>query len=136
VDFAKAEAEKTNYRIATFGAVANYVDRAVASYTLEQAKVKKREERERAEAKKHDEQRAYRDRVETGFRLYNALPEARRIELTNYYQAILATSDEWRDKDFAAPITRKIFESAVKAAVCDHLRSEQHETEQLTAPDA
>jgi hypothetical protein len=136
VDFARAEAEKTKFQIATFGAIANYVDRAVASYTLDQAKLKRREEWERAEAKKHDEQRAYRDRVETGFRLYNALPEAERIELTNYYQAILATSDDWKDKDFTAPVTRKIFESAVKAAVCDHLRSQQHEAEQLTAGDA
>jgi hypothetical protein len=135
VDFAKAEAEKTNYRIATFGAVANYVDRAVASYTLEQAGKKKREERERAEAKKQDDERAYRDRTALGFKLYNALPDAERIELTNYYQAILATSDDWKDKDFTAPITRKIFESAVKAAICEHLRSKQ-EAEPLTAPDA
>jgi hypothetical protein len=89
VDFAKAEAEKTNYRIATFGAVANYVDRAVASYTLEQAGKKKREEGERAEAKKREEQRAYRDRTALGFQLYNALPEAERIELTNHYPQII-----------------------------------------------
>lgn len=135
VDFAKAEAEKTNYRVATFGAIANYVDRAVASYTLEQAGLKKREERQRAEAKKQADERAYRDRAELGFRLYNALPEEQRIELTNYYQAILATSDDWKEKDFTAPITRKLFESAVKSAICDHLRS-QHEAEKLTARDA
>jgi ribosomal protein L12E/L44/L45/RPP1/RPP2 len=125
VEFAKAEAEKTNYRIATFGAVANYVDRAVASYTLEQAGLKKREERQRAEAKKQADERAYHKRLETGFRLYNALPESERIELTNYYQAILATSDDWKDKDFNVGITRKMFESSVKAAICDHLRSRQ-----------
>jgi hypothetical protein len=135
VDFAKAEAEKTNYRIATFGAIANYVDRAVASYTLDQAKIKKREARERAEATKQAEQTAYRDRVELGFKLYNALPEQERIELTNYYQAMLMASDDWKDKDFTAPITRKMFESAVKASICDHLRA-QHETAQQTNPDA
>jgi hypothetical protein len=125
VDFAKAEAERTNYRIATFGAIANYVDRAVASYTLDQAKLKKREERQRAEERKQADERAYRDRVETGFRLYNALPEAERIELTNHYQAILATSDDWKDKDFTVPVHRKMFESAVKAEICELLRSRQ-----------
>ena len=135
VDFAKAEAEKTNFKIATFGAIANYVDRAVASYTLDQAKLKKRQERERAEARKQAEQNAYRDRDALGFKLYNALPDEKRIELTNYYQAILATSDEWKDKDFTAPVIRKMFESAVKAAICDHLRA-QHETAQQANPDA
>lgn len=135
VDFAKAEAEKTNFKIATFGAIANYVDRAVVSYTLDQAKIKKREERERAEAKKQAEQSAYRDRVELGFSLYNALPEQERIELTNYYQAMLMASDDWKDKDFTATITRKMFESAVKAEICDHLRA-QHETAQQATPDA
>jgi len=135
VDFAKAEAEKTRFQIATFGAIANYVDRAVASYTLDQAKLKKREERERAEAKKQAEQSAYRNRIALGFKLYNALPERERIELTNYYQAMLMASDDWKDKDFTAPITRKMFESAVKAAICDHLRA-QHETKQQANPDA
>ncbi|MFT3746145.1 MAG: hypothetical protein QM785_17880 [Pyrinomonadaceae bacterium] len=41
VDFAKAEAEKTRFRVATFGAIANYVDRAVAFHTLEQAELKR-----------------------------------------------------------------------------------------------
>lgn len=135
VDFAKAEAEKTNYRIATFGAIANYVDRAVAGYTLDQAKVKKREERERAEAKKRAGDHAAQERRELGYRLYNELPEAERIELTNYYQAILATSDEWKDKDFTLPIIRKMFESSVKSEIREHLIS-RHEAEQLTAPNA
>jgi hypothetical protein len=134
VDFAKAEAEKTNFKIATFGAIQNYVDRAVANYTLEQAKLKKRQERERAEAKKQAEQNAYRDQVALGYQLYNALPEQERIELTNYYQAILATSDEWKDKDFTNSLNRKMFESAVKSAICDHLRA-QHEAGKPADPD-
>jgi ribosomal protein L12E/L44/L45/RPP1/RPP2 len=129
VDFAKAEAEKSKYPIATFGAIANYVDRAVASYTMHQAGLKRREQLQRAEAKKHEEQRAYRDRSELGFKLYNDLPEAERIELTNHYQATLATSDEWRDKDFTDSLQRKIFESSVKSEVREHLLS-RHEAEQ------
>ncbi len=123
VDFAKTEAEKTNYRIATFGAVANYVDRAVASYTLDQAKLKKRAERERTEATKRAGDHAAQERRELGYRLYNELPEAERIELTNYYQAILATSDEWKDKDFTPPVIRKMFESSVKSEIREHLIS-------------
>ncbi len=121
VDFAKAEAEKTKFQIATFGAIANYVDRAVASYTLEQAQIKRRQERERTEAAKRAGDYAAQERRELGYRLYNDLPEAERIELTNYYQAILATSDEWKDKDFTAPVMRKMFESSVKSAIRDHL---------------
>lgn len=123
VDFAKAEAEKTNYRIATFGAIANYVDRAVASYTLDQARLKKRTERERAEAQKRAAEQTSRERMERGYHLYNALPEAERIELTNHYQAILATSDEWKNAKFADPLQRKLFESSVKAAIREHLHS-------------
>jgi hypothetical protein len=123
VDFAKTEAEKTNYRIATFGAVANYVDRAVASYTLEQAQIKRRLERERTEATRRAGDHAAQERRELGYRLYNELPEAERIELTNYYQAILATSDEWKDKDFTPPVIRKMFESSVKSEIREHLIS-------------
>jgi hypothetical protein len=123
VDFAKAEAEKTRFQIATFGAIANYVDRAVASYTLDQAKIKKREERERAEAKKQAVDQESRERMERGYQLYNALPEAERIELTNHYQAILATSDEWKNAKFSDQLQRKLFESSVKAAIREHLLS-------------
>jgi hypothetical protein len=129
VDFAKAEAEKTNYRIATFGAIANYVDRAVAGYTIEQAKLKRRAEWERAEAKKQAGEQASRARTERAYQLYNDLPEAERIELTNHYQAIMATSDEWKDTKFADPLQRKLFESSVKAAIREHLLS-QHEAGQ------
>jgi hypothetical protein len=129
VDFAKAEAEKSKYPIATFGAIANYVDRAVASYTLDQAKLKRREEWERAETKKRAGEQASRSRVERAYQLYNDLPEAERIELTNHYQAILATSDEWKDTKFADPLQRKLFESSVKAAIREHLLS-RHEAEQ------
>jgi hypothetical protein len=121
VDFAKAEAEKTKFQIATFGAIANYVDRAVASYTIEQAKLKRRAEWERAEATKRAGERVAQERRELGNRLYDELPEAERIELTNYYQAILATSDEWKDNDFSVSVIRKMFESSVKSAIRDHL---------------
>ncbi len=126
VDFAKTEAEKTNYRIATFGAIANYVDRAVAGYTLEQAKVKRRQEWERTEAAKRAGEHAAQERWELSLRLYNELPEQERIELTNYYQAILATGDEWKDNKFTDSLQRKLFESAVKTAIRDHLLS-RHE---------
>ncbi len=126
VEFAKAEAERTNYPIATFGAIANYVDRAVAGYTLEQAKVKRRQERERTEAAKRAGEHAAQERRELGYSLYNALPEQERIELTNHYQAILATGDEWKDNKFTDPLQRKLFESAVKTAIREHLLS-RHE---------
>ena len=63
------------------------------------------------------------------------MPEAERIELTNYYQAILATSDEWKDKDFTPPVIRKMFESSVKSEVREHLLT-RHEAEQQTTGDA
>ncbi len=123
VDFAKATSDKSNYseKVYSFGFIANYVDRAVASYTLDQAKLKRRAEWERTEAAKRAGDYAAQERRELGYRLYNDLPEAERIELTNYYQAILATSDEWKDKDFSVSVMRKMFESSVKSAIRDHL---------------
>lgn len=135
VDFAKAEAEKTKFQIATFGAVANYVDRAVASYTLRQAEVKRRDERRRTEAKKQAEEETSRNRRELGFTLYNALPEGERIELTNYYQAILATGDHWKDVDFTVPVNRKMFESSVKGEIREHLLT-RHEADKQTSGDS
>jgi hypothetical protein len=135
VDFAKAEAEKTKFQIATFGAIANYVDRAVASYTLEQAQVKRRQERERTEAAQRAGDRTAQERRELGYRLYNELPEGERIELTNYYQAILATSDEWKDKDFSVPVIRKMFESSVKSEIREHLLT-RHEAGRQATDDA
>lgn len=134
VEFAKTEAEKSNFPIATFGAVANYVDRAVASYTLHQAEVKRREAREREEAKRRAEERAYQNRVALGYELYNALPENERIELTNYYQHLLATSEQWNDKDITANPFKMLFESSVKSAVCEHLL-EKHDAEKAAQPD-
>lgn len=135
VDFAKVEAEKTKFNIATFGAIANYVDRAVTSYTQEQATKKKQIERQRIESKKRAEERVAADRHDLSYQLYNGLPEERKIELTNYYQAMLATSDEWKGKDFTEKLQRMLFESSVKAAIREHLLS-QHEADQQTAAEA
>lgn len=128
IEFAKIEAEKTNFQIATFGAIANYVDRAVASYTQHQAEAKRREAREREEAKRRAEERAENERFDLSRRLYRELPEAERIELTNYHQHLLITSDGWKDKDLTAPTLKAIFESTVKSAVCEELL-ERHEAE-------
>lgn len=135
VEFAKAEAEKTNFQIATFGAIANYVDRAVASYTLHQAEIKRREAQEREDAKRRAVEQDYQKRVALGYELYNALPDAKRVELTDQYEHLLITSKEWKDKDLTLPTFRAIFESAVKSAIREQL-IEAFETENGTAREA
>jgi hypothetical protein len=131
VEFAKTEAEKTNFQIATFGAIANYVDRAVASYTQHQAEVKRREARQREEAKTRAADRAEAERFELSRRLYNELPEDERDQLLARFRRELITGDSWKHKDFSVEINKSIFDSSVKAAVREHLL-ENYEAENGT----
>ncbi len=125
VDFAKHEAEKTNFPIATFGAIANYVDRAVVDYTRAQASEKKRLEDEREEAKKRDEERAFEERQERGKQLYLALPEDEREALTKKHEQILLTLDRWKNADFSQSWQQSIFDVVVRDAVREELLKAQ-----------
>lgn len=121
VEFAKTEAEKTNFPIATFGAIANYVDRAVASHTLHQAEIKRRHERDREEEKNREAERKWQERQQLGYQLFNDLPEEDRHDLLARFRAELITSDTWKDKDFTVEIHRSLFDSTLKSAIREYL---------------
>ena len=118
VHFAKAEAVKTNFRIATFGAVANYIDRAVAAHTLEQARLKRVEE-ERREAAKQAEADTIHEEIELrGYELFRQLPDHERQAMLGRKRAELIVSDKWRETDFSsADIFRVMFEKEAEQLV-------------------
>lgn len=137
VDFAKKAAIQSNYfeKVRSFGFIADYEDRAVASYTLRQAELKRQEEQRRAEAKREEEERAENERFELRKRLYDDLPEDERRELLARFRTELITSDYWKDKDFSVEINRAIFDSSVKDAVRDYL-IKRHDAENDATSEA
>ncbi len=117
VDFAKVEAAKTNFRIATFGAVANYIDRAVASFTLEQARIKREEEAQREAAKQAEADRI-REAIELrGYQLFRDLPDSDRQALLGRKRAEMIVSEKWRDADFSTDIFKIMFEKEAEQMV-------------------
>jgi len=110
VDFAKSEAEKTRFAIATFGAVANYVDRAVSSFTLEQARLKREEEARRESARKADAERIQEARQQRGYELFRSLPDDERNFLLGRKRAELIVSEKWRTVDFSDDLFKLMFE--------------------------
>ncbi len=117
VDFAKAEAEKTRFRVATFGAIANYVDRAVAHHTLEQAELKKAQEASREAARQARADQIREEREQLGYRLFRELPDEDRKALIGEARATLITSEKWRTADFSADINKLIFEKEAEGLV-------------------
>jgi len=110
VDFAKTEAEKTNFRIATFGAIANYVDRAVAHHTLEQAEAKRQEEARREAARQTEIDRERVAREQRGYQLFRELSDDDRNALMGEARALLITSEKWRNTDFSNDLFKMMFE--------------------------
>lgn len=124
VDFAKTEAEKTRFAVATFGAVANYIDRAVTHYTLEQARLKREEEARREEARQTAEVNEYQAREQRGYQLFRALPEAVRNELLGYARMELIKFETWKNADFTNPLYRTMFDKEAEELVRRHLVNE------------
>ena len=117
VDFAKAEAEKTRFAIATFGAIANYVDRAVSSFTLEQARLKREEEARREEARKAENERIQEIRQQRGYELFRSLPDDERNFLLGQKRAELIVTDKWRTADFSDDLFTLMFEKEAEEKV-------------------
>jgi len=117
IDFSKAEAEKTRFAIATFGAVANYIDRAVTAHTLEQATLKREAEARREAAKKAAADRIRETHESRGYELFNALPDEDRKTLLAEKRAELITSDKWKNTDFSIDIFRLMFEKEAEQLV-------------------
>lgn len=110
IRFAKAEAEKTRFAIATFGAIANYIDRAVTAFTLEQARVKREEESRREAAKQAELDRLREACEQRGYQLLRDLPDIDRQMLLGRKRAELITSEKWRNADFSTDIFKIMFE--------------------------
>lgn len=117
VDFAKREAEKTNFRIATFGAIANYIDRAVADYTLEQARIKRKEEARREAMRQAEADRVRQEREQLGYQLFRELAEEDRRELLGAARAELIRADKWRSADFSSDLNKLIFSKEAEELV-------------------
>jgi hypothetical protein len=130
VDFAKTEAEKTRFAVATFGAVANYIDRAVTHYTLEQARLKREEEARREEARQTAQINDYQAHEQRGFQLFRALPEAVRNELLGYARMELIKFETWKNADFSNSLYRTMFDKEAEELVRRHLL-EEYDTRQI-----
>lgn len=117
VDFAKAEAAKTNFNIATFGAIANYIDRAVAVYTLEQARLKHEAEAQREAARQAEIERQQKARQQRGYELFRGLPDDERNMLLAQKRAELITSDKWQNADFSNDLFKIMFEKEAEEKV-------------------
>lgn len=117
VDFAKQDADRTRFAIATFGAIANYVDRAVANHTLEQARLKREEEARREAERQAEAEAVYQARVQRGYQLFRALPDEERNLLLGQARAELITSERWKNADFNQPVNRTMFEKEAEEIV-------------------
>lgn len=117
VDFAKAEAEKTRFAIATFGAIASYVDRAVSSYTLEQARIKHEEGSRREAARKAEAERIQEARHQRGYELLRSLPDEERNFRLGQKRAELIVSEKWRTADFSEDLFKRMFEKEAEEKV-------------------
>ncbi len=117
VDFAKSEAEKTRFAIATFGAIANYVDRGVSSFTLEQARLKREEEARREDARRVEVERLQEARQQRGYGLLRALSNDERNFLLGQKRAELIVSEKWRKADFSDDLFRLMFEKEAEEKV-------------------
>ncbi len=117
VDFAKTEAEKSRFAIATFGAVANYIDRAVTAFTLDQARLKREEESRRHAMRQADADRIREAREQRGYQLFRDLPDADRQILLGQKRAELITAEKWRTADFSTDIFKIMFEKEAEQLV-------------------
>jgi hypothetical protein len=117
IDFAKIEAGKTNFAIATFGAVANYIDRAVANFTLEQARLKREEEARRDAARQAEADRLREAREQRGYQLFHSLPHIDRQAFLAQKRAELVTVEKWKNADFSSDIFRIMFEKEAEQLV-------------------
>lgn len=93
VDFAHTEAQKTKFKIATFGGITQYIDRAVADYEHR----RKQQEQEAA----HAAEMLHQQQLETAYEAYRAT-ELKRYVKANYtreqYEALVtATKQELRN---------------------------------------
>ncbi len=114
VDFAKTEAETTRFRIATFGAVANYIDRAITAHTLEQAEAKRQEELRRESARQAEISRQAEARVQRGYQLFRELSEEERNAMMGRIRAALIRTDRWQAIDFSVDLNKLMFEKTAE----------------------
>ena len=133
VEFAKIEAEKTKFNIATFGAIVNYVDRAVSNHTLEQAAIK-REDEARREAKRLAEvDRLRESREQYGYQLFHGLTDIDRNTLLGQKRAELITTEKWRDADFGNDLFKIMFEKEAEEKVRQDLLAQHDVYDTATA---
>lgn len=124
VDFAFDAARKSNFQIATFGAVMQYIARAVADY---EKLLKDHQRRQQHIAEEAAHEAAQRTELEARTRAderYSQLSEQERDALTQRYRAeLIAREPTWAQPN--AQGDRPLLNAAVKAAIIKHLMREQ-----------
>lgn len=89
VDFSHTAAQETNFKIATFGGITQYVDRAVADYHDRKREQERRQQGEAEAAELRRRERTAAAARQRAQERYDQLPEAERQALTDTYTAKL-----------------------------------------------
>lgn len=132
VDFSHKAAQETNFKIATFGGIVQYVDRAVADHERQQ-KEREREQRARAdEASRSRQERARQEADARARARLDQLPEEERQALTATYTAKLrADSPIWQN---AEATNVSLLNMAVRSAIIEDFIQEELAGEGGEAP--
>lgn len=131
VDFSHKAAQETNFKIATFGGITQYIDRAIADYYE-----RKHEQDRQRKLKATAAEKNRRDRVEADIRRraherYEQIPETERQALIDTYTEKLCAEDpawaEARQKG-----TALLLKTAARAAILEDFAAE--ERREVTEP--
>lgn len=124
VDFSHTAAQETNFKIATFGGITQYVDRAVAHYHERKREQDRRQQAEVAAAedrRRESAEAAARGRAQER---YEKLPEAERQALTDAYTAKLcAENPMWAEAKEKG--TTGLLNAAARSAILDDFTADE-----------
>jgi hypothetical protein len=135
VDFSHAEAKKTNFKIATFGAVAQYVARARASYDLLSTRRKQEQVLETQNTSRNTHDKAVQNARSRAEVRYRSLPEAQQNELRESYRKQLISKDpSWGQPN--AEGKYPLLDAAIRVAIInDFIRQERLEQGEETGEE-
>lgn len=121
VEFASAEAKKTNFDVQLFGAVLRYEAGAVSRFQEHQVNLKRKEEQRKKEAHQQEQDRIWRERQDFARKLFDELPEAELAELTERFTKEVESQESWSNSKLDSPTQRSIFNTLVNDEIRDYL---------------
>lgn len=135
VDFSHAAAQETNFKIATFGGITQYVDRAVASYHEQKREQERQQQKESEAADQRRQERTAEAARRRAQERYDQLPEdERRALIETYSVKLTAESPTWADAK-AKGVTSLLNTAARSAIIEDFIAEEQGESREATAQE-